>query len=582
MKQLIILWGTIILCCGCTAEKNTLIPTGEPHVEGNDCYRFDAPASRSTQSLDALPTDTPISFFAQGGLEATDVHLTYNGTQWRGDLPRRWNHQEKTTQIAAYYPALPENPASLYNDKGHLTDVCYDQKEIATGSTIRLQFKHLFARISFHVDARLNATLKAIRFKPSRRVTRILPHTAAVETEKNEETWLTFEQEENGTYTFILPPAPSIDIDIELTDIQGSTKHARLAAQTIQSGIAYRCRLREHGSGISTADEFIAFTKLMNGKVYKDYTLEQFQSVESDAITYYLNNDIFFTEDESKQVEPIQRFGDTFDGQGFVLRNLQINTPTSSKTYGLFMDVSATGCIQNLKLRHVNLNLTKSTYMGALVGVNYGIISNCHIDSLNITSNTESGRNIGGIAYANRGILINSSLRSCILLKSMKTGISFGGITNYNNEGILLNCHVSNIHFKKSHITNAGLICNQIKDGVMQNCYIYDYTSNSNINAILRTIATSSTTHTIKSCYYATGDAYYPIDNTAFKQAETLAKHRILTYRTSTMLLTEGTPLAECLNAWIDDEGRTQYPHLSFHRWKHYAGEKPPVVFVHP
>lgn len=75
-------------------------------------------------------------------------------------------------------------------------------------------------------------------------------------------------------------------------------------------------------------------------------------------MTYYLLNDLTFTEEESAQVQMIGKYGtttssvkrlfdDVFDGKGHSLINLQFNAPVGGYYYaGLFSGISTTGAVK--------------------------------------------------------------------------------------------------------------------------------------------------------------------------------------------------------------------------------------------
>lgn len=145
-------------------------------------------------------------------------------------------------------------------------------------------------------------------------------------------------------------------------------------------------------------------------------------------MTYYLLNDLTFTEEESAQVQMIGKYGtttssvkrlfdDVFDGKGHSLINLQFNAPVGGYYYaGLFSGISTTGAVKNLILGQAVYNKENDTKNAAfLAGINRGEINNC-------------------------------ILQNCTV-EIIRDDSDFGNLTNWN-EGIIINCHVDNVRLK--------------------------------------------------------------------------------------------------------------------------------------
>lgn len=145
-------------------------------------------------------------------------------------------------------------------------------------------------------------------------------------------------------------------------------------------------------------------------------------------MTYYLLNDLTFTEEESAQVQMIGKYGtttssvkrlfdDVFDGKGHSLINLQFNAPVGGYYYaGLFSGISTTGSVKNLILGQAVYNKENDTKNAAfLAGINRGEINNC-------------------------------MLQNCTV-EIIRDDSDFGNLVNWN-EGIIINCHVDNVRLK--------------------------------------------------------------------------------------------------------------------------------------
>lgn len=145
-------------------------------------------------------------------------------------------------------------------------------------------------------------------------------------------------------------------------------------------------------------------------------------------MTYYLLNDLTFTEEESAQVQMIGKYGtttssvkrlfdDVFDGKGHSLNNLHFEQTVDGNYYaGLFSGISSTGVVKDLVLEQAVYNKesdTKTTTF--LAGLNRGEINNC-------------------------------ILRNCVI-NAIRDDCEFGCLTN-RNEGIIINCHIDKISLK--------------------------------------------------------------------------------------------------------------------------------------
>ncbi|MEN6327708.1 MAG: CFI-box-CTERM domain-containing protein [Syntrophomonas sp.] len=153
-------------------------------------------------------------------------------------------------------------------------------------------------------------------------------------------------------------------------------------------------------------------------------------------------------------------FTGTFDGDGHVIRNLNINRQEDN--IGLFKITSSSARISNLELYGVNV--TGVNCVGALVGNNYGTITNCHVTG-SVTGTGDNyaggltGNNCGGISnchfngtvmgnYNYVGGLVGKNMGSisCCHSEGSVTGENscVGGLAGYNNKNSSYNCQVNN------------------------------------------------------------------------------------------------------------------------------------------
>jgi hypothetical protein len=146
-------------------------------------------------------------------------------------------------------------------------------------------------------------------------------------------------------------------------------------------------------------------------------------------------------------------FTGTFDGQGYEIRDLFINLPGIGYV-GLFSIVGEGGVVQNVGV--MNGNVTSTAYIGGLVGVNFGTVSNSYftgsVSSINwagglvgfnsegatvsnsySTGSVSSEYGVGGLVGANNGTVSNSYSTG-----SVSASGDVGGLVGYS-EGTVSN-----------------------------------------------------------------------------------------------------------------------------------------------
>ncbi len=191
-------------------------------------------------------------------------------------------------------------------------------------------------------------------------------------------------------------------------------------------------------------------------------------------------------------------FTGVYDGDGYSISNLQINKNTSDNI-GLFSTVGSSGVIKNVDLKEINI--TGNNNVGAVCGVNKGVLENIIIQNSN-TSNkiyginniggicgnnsggtitncynngvkTEGNNNVGGIAgYSENNSHINDSICSSVI----SGNDSVGGISGKSINSYLTNVeNISNV----TGTSNVGGICGYA-DGLTSTGYLYNNRDNVN------------------------------------------------------------------------------------------------------
>jgi len=137
------------------------------------------------------------------------------------------------------------------------------------------------------------------------------------------------------------------------------------------------------------------------------------------------------TADEGKGWHPIigaggdPPFTGTFDGQGYKIRDLFINLPGIGNV-GLFSIVGEGGRIEDIGV--VNADVTSTAYIGGLVGVNKGTVSNSYS-----TGSLTGVEWVGGLVGQNDGTVSNSYSTGYVTSDSSGGGLMGGNVGTVSN-----------------------------------------------------------------------------------------------------------------------------------------------------
>lgn len=450
MKQyLSLIYTTCILlqfCPACISEDNAPVETPTFIITGNQQKNFQLlPPEKNSRlnSSQILETGSQISFFSQGGIKANNLTLTFDGNTWNGNLDDTWIPGENTASITTYYPILSSD---IYQNDGTLTDWLYQKQNISPTNQIKLNFSHLFSQISFHIPLELNNQTEELRFTPSVSVSAIEPYTANIVLGEKAPT-LHFKQKPDATYTFIVPPSEAASITIEIECADGKIYATQLPETVFKRGTHYNCNiLYDDGTaGIRTAEDFIAFSHLINGEAYKNRKLDEFGFPSDGKMVYRLKNDIHFTEEESSQLLPIgysidedKYFKDVFEGNYHTLSGISLKKKIIGHL-GIFGAIGSSGELRNLLIKDITYNISDKIrdFDGLLCGYNGGTINNCHSDSCTIEAISPE-QEIGALCGVNTGLIVNSSTQHLNASKAT----SVGGLV-HSSSGTIANCYVA-------------------------------------------------------------------------------------------------------------------------------------------
>ena len=176
--------------------------------------------------------------------------------------------------------------------------------------------------------------------------------------------------------------------------------------------------------------------------VYQINTVEDFAKINDDLDgLYYLNSDLDFT---GKVVSMIgsayQPFTGILRGKGHKLSN--VNLVVENDVEGLF-SVNE-GLIEKLAILNFTVNGTISTqgFLGGLVGLNKGLIDQCHLDGkITLNINEESNVSIGGFVGKVEEGKISNSVSSMVIELNLAgeegTNLNVGGFVGLVTGGTI-------------------------------------------------------------------------------------------------------------------------------------------------
>ena len=191
------------------------------------------------------------------------------------------------------------------------------------------------------------------------------------------------------------------------------------------------------------------------------------------------------------------QFTGVFDGNDNIISNAVINQP-SINNVGLFGYVGSGGQIRNLGVK--NVNITGSSYVGGLVGLNVeGTVTSCY------ATGSVSGTNndVGGLVGANG----SGTLTSCYATGSV-TGsfLAVGGLAGRNGDGTLTGCYATG---SVSGFSDVGGLVGWNVGGTATTCYATGLVNGTRSN--VGGLVGRNEDGTVTSCY-ATGS----VSETAF------------------------------------------------------------------
>ena len=262
-------------------------------------------------------------------------------------------------------------------------------------------------------------------------------------------------------------------------------------------------------------------------------------------------------------------FNAIFEGNGYTISNLNINKPDADYV-GLFGSIGRDGRIENLGL--LNLTVSANNKVGALAGVNGGVISNSYA----VGSIAGRGSNVGGIVGEQRSTakIVNSYTRvkvsgssrigglvglnsgcigGCYAIGSIVgSGHRIGGLVGSNAMGMVNNSYAVGKVSGNHHV--GGFVGSNAQRGrVVNNYAVGSVLGNHNIGGF---IASNSTDSILFGNYWDAQSSGITTGTLGSRGVRSLE------------LRTPTTPSIAIYHGWHRDVwdfgSATQYPHLKY------------------
>lgn len=586
MKHTYSLYGLmcLLLFVQCDSERpDSPMSTQQASLHGNQCIALQTNGGTRSTSETTLINGSQLSLFCQGGIVCNGETFVLQNEIWRNDEALLEWIADIPADVKAYSPPLTSATTTYYAPDNQLIDWVYCDKTVDYPSAIQLTFSHLFSQICFNVETSLNNFIKEIQFTPSTRVLSVHPDSRNITCTSENPPVVRLPYQSDGNYLITVPHDNETTIDIRLNTKNGKILTATTRAITYSSGYRYYYNIssREIFTGISTAEDFVAFTCLINGNPYEGRQLEEFAETIDGKTTYRLLNDIEFTEEQNAYIQRIgndkNRFKDCFDGQGHSLIGLDLSATNISESAGLFNYIAEGGKVKNVVLKDATMHCTDSPQLGTLgllCGRNYGTIDGCRIEGGSI-SRTQ-GEYIASMVGNNSGLIMNCCATGTTVTNTMEDNEKAGtysataGLVSFN-DSYLFNCYVANCTLNSTRTAGICYHGEQLSSTTMTNVYSY--------NCIVKQkdkyagIAFYPHAQKFKNCFY---DSERPTGTKNSYPSNTFK------YSPKTLTMSgDDTPIGQYFNVWIEKTAPNSYPKLQFYQWEQTGGAIP-FDFVRP
>jgi hypothetical protein len=495
-----------------------------------------------------------------------DNRLSFNGSSWISDKLLRWNTEsEDSLNYSAIYPAtknLRYSKDELY-DGGALKDILFCKAQSKYKEPINLHMKHLFSLLKLDLKGITDYDIDSVSITVPVTVDSISISEGTIYIDSNQKKTATALVDSNRNCLFIIPSIDNLSLSISIKS-SGKIIEKVIGNVDYKAGKVYSCNIISSNKlkGIKSAEDFIAFSNLINGNAYTSRTLDEFYNIENGKRVFSLSNDITFTEEQSQRLKVIgdskTKFNDIFDGKGYSINNLDVYVSTRGKA--IFGYVGETATIKNLSIINSYLTFSDNLEGSLLCYRNYGMIDNCSIDNCTMESPNDGGSSLVSLYLF--GTIINTRVNNC----TIKCGArSASGIFTKLLHGKIINSFAAN-NLVTYNSGDLGVFALTTFTGSrISNCYVRS--SSKQTKTIYQLAYTISTNSVASNCFIS---GPFP----AWYSTSTSNSYSI--FDEYFKVKSNGNDVVTLLNQWIDNN-QGLYPNFHFKRWQRYTDEIPAI-----
>ncbi len=494
--------------------------------------------------------------------------LTYNGIYWYSNKELIWN-QNSTDSLfyTAIYPATSNcryTKNELY-EEGLLKDILFCKAVSKYKDKVNIKLNHLFSLLKINLNDFPKDSIKSITLTVPATIDSIGVNNGEIYINKSESKSYTSSIDSGRVYIFVIPPIDNLTLNLKI-NINGRIVEKSIESINYQAGYIYSCNLIHSNKekSIKTVEDFIAFTNLINNKVYGQRKLDEFFYIENGQRVFSLANNIYFTDNDCKNLDIIgtktENFNDIFDGKGYSLYNVNFNINSSVKA--LFGYIGLNGIVKNINIINSSV-IFSGTSEGSLLSYrNYGLIDNCVIDSCRMETYTYSGSSF--VSTYLTGIIVNTRVSNSVLKCGEKSSNSL--FTKILNGKILNSCAANNLITYTSNAYIGELALNVNSNSQVSNCYVKN--SNNQVKSAYKFAYSIESNATVTNCFTNSNSSLWYN-----------SKSTVNYYTFDSNFKTENNKedVISMLNEWID-ENQQYYSNYKFRKWIEHTQTIPAIL----
>lgn len=244
-------------------------------------------------------------------------------------------------------------------------------------------------------------------------------------------------------------------------------------------------------------------------------TASQFKEMSTTTQTYYqLGNDIDLATVDNGLWTPISNFRGGLNGNGYTIRNLNIDSNLES--VGLFANLEVTAQVENLVIENASVK-SSGVYTGIIAGKSRGLVGKVQVYHSSIESTSSTGY-VGGIV----GVLEyeksqTAKVQMCETFKlSIKANSNAGGLVGLSNAGVVLDSLASSVFSGEGNFAGIVNEVTSYKDASTEDIAVVKFSvaiiDSENVTNPIYAIVKSNTKTTTQSNAYVNN--YYYSENT--------------------------------------------------------------------